>query len=75
MDKYDQLAARHGVELAPFTEGYLKLYKDGMGLLERFIRENPDVEVVSTTELEKWVHKDRQVTLDGDNGNYAVCHL
>lgn len=64
MSKYDDLAAREGVTLAPFTGGYLKLYKDGLSVLERFIRENPDVEVVSTTELEKWRHKDRQVTFD-----------
>jgi hypothetical protein len=64
MDKYDELAARHGVEVAPFTEGYLQLYNDGMGLLERFIKENPGVRLVSTTELEKWIKKDRQVTFD-----------
>ena len=33
MTKYDDLAARHGVELAGFTEGYLKLFKNGLELL------------------------------------------
>lgn len=55
MDKYDQLAAREGVTLAPFTEGYLKLYEDGLGVLERFIQANLDVKVISTSELISFV--------------------
>lgn len=66
MDKYDQLAAREGVTLAPFTGQYLDLYGSrGMKVLEGFIRANPGVKVITTTELEKYVNKDRQVTLDG----------
>ncbi len=64
MDKYDDLAARHGVKLAPFTTGYLDLYgSGGLGVLEDFIMENGDVKVISTLELEKWRNKDRQVKL------------
>ncbi len=56
ISKYDDLAKRHGVELAPFTEGYLDLYgSKGLGVLERFIQANPDVKVVSTTELISFV--------------------
>jgi hypothetical protein len=64
MSKYDDLANRHGVQLEPFTGGYLDLYgSGGLSVLERFICENPGVRVISTLELEKWVHRDRQVTL------------
>jgi len=55
MDKYDSLASRYGVELAPFTDSYLNLFKDGLGLLERFIKANRDVKQVSTTELISFV--------------------
>jgi hypothetical protein len=63
MSNYDDLAARHGVSLAPFTGGYLDLYgSKGLGVLEGFIRENPEVRVISTIELEKWIGRDRQTT-------------
>ena len=56
MDKYDDMAARYGVTLQAFTAGYLDLYgSKGVKLLERFIRANPDVRVVSTTELISFV--------------------
>lgn len=65
---YDDFAARHGVTLAPFTSGYLDLYGSrGMGVLEDFIQENPDVKVISTVELEKWKNKDKQTILDQKN--------
>lgn len=54
MSKYDSLAEQHGVELAAFTSGYLDLY-GSRGLLERFIRANPGVKMVSTTELISFV--------------------
>jgi hypothetical protein len=64
MSKYDDLAARHGVTLAPFTSGYLDLYgSKGLSVLEQFIRDNRDVWVISTTELEKWKNKDKQEVL------------
>ena len=63
MTKYDDLAARYGVELAGFTEGYLRLFEDGLKLLESFIRENPDVLVVYVMDIERWRGKDRQTTL------------
>jgi hypothetical protein len=54
MDKYDRIAHEHGVELEAFTSGYLDLY-GSRGLLERFIRANPGVKMVSTTELISFV--------------------
>jgi len=36
MDKYDEIAEREGVYLAPFTSGYLDLYgSKGVKVLER----------------------------------------
>lgn len=56
MNNYDTIAEQHGVTLAPFTSGYLDLYgSQGVRLLERFIRANPGVKVVSTTELISFV--------------------
>jgi hypothetical protein len=64
LDKYDDLAARHGVKLAPFTTGYLDLYGSrGVKVLEQFIKDNPNVKVISTVELERWKHREKQVTL------------
>jgi len=64
MDKYDRIAHEHGVELEAFTSGYLDLYGSrGVKVLEQFIKDNPNVKVISTVELERWKHKDRQVTL------------
>lgn len=56
MNNYDTIAANHGVTLQAFTAGYLDLFgSKGVKLLERFIRANPDVRVVSTTELISFV--------------------
>lgn len=56
MNNYDTIAASHGVTLAPFTAGYLDLYgPKGVSVLERFIKANPDVKVISTTELISFV--------------------
>lgn len=65
MDKYDDLAEKHGVTLAPFTEDYLNLYgSQGLKLLEGFIRGNRSVKRISTGDLLVWVGRDRQTTLD-----------
>ena len=60
MTKYDDLAARYGVELAGFTEGYLRLFEDGLQVLERFILENPDVKMIYVMDIERWRGKSRQ---------------
>ena len=60
MTKYDDLAAKHGVELAGFTEGYLKLFTDGLKVLEQFILENPDVKMIYVMDIERWRGKSRQ---------------
>ena len=56
MDKYDEIAEREGVYLAPFTSGYLDLYgSKGVKVLERFLKTNPNIKLVSTTELIRFV--------------------
>jgi len=61
MNNYDTIAASHGVTLAPFTAGYLDLYgPKGVSVLERFIKANPDVKVISTTELVEFVKREEK---------------
>lgn len=56
MNNYDRIAEEHDVTLAPFTSGYLDLYgSKGVKVLERFLKTNPNIKLVSTTELIRFV--------------------
>ncbi len=60
MSIYEETAERMGATLAPYTDGYLRLYNNGVKLLERYIK-HKKVEgeelYITTEDIEKYVNE------------------